>query len=234
MHVLAHRCLGTAHRLGHHRLQVLGAVGIVLGHAIAEHQPVAGLGFGQVHHFQWIFLEVDETDLVAIPGEVARQRLAEIGAARMRFGNGLHRRHDQPITTGLVGLAQAGIERAAVVADYQRGMAGAQHVRHVHTLRLQFCKAAGLGFACGVAATVRRRTKGIEVETTGNKIEQAKGQRPASLAVLLQPGTLPFDDDGLNHDRSSLNALRPRRAATTKLHIVVTCTINSATEPNPT
>lgn len=95
-------------------------------------------------------------------------------------------------------------------------MAGAQHIGHVHALRLQFCKATGFGFARGVTATVRRRAQGIQMKTTGNKIEQAKGQRAASLAVLLQPGTLPFDDDGLNHDRSSLNALRPQRGRNDK------------------
>ena len=204
MHVLAHRRLGIAHRLGHHRLQLLGAVGVVLGHAIAEHQPVAGLRFGQIHHFQRIFLEVDEAHLVPIPGKVAWQRLAEIGAASMRLGDGPHRRHHQPVATGLIGLAQAGIERIAVVADHQRGVAGAQHVGHVHALRLQFPQAPCFGFACRITAAVRWRAQGIEMETAGNKIEQAQGQCAASLAVLLQPGALPFDDDGLNHDRSSL------------------------------
>ncbi len=210
MHVLAHRRLRFAHRFGHHRLQVFGAIGVVLGHAIAEHQPVAGLRFGQIHHFQRIFLEIDEADLLPIPGEIARQRLAEIGAAGMRLGNGLHRRHHQPIATGLVGFAQTGIERAAVVANYQRGMAGAQNIRHVHTLCLQLPQATGFGSARRIAAAMRWRAQGIQMETAGNKIEQAQGHGPASFAVLLQPGTLPFDDDGLNHDRSSLNALRPQ------------------------
>ncbi|KAG1252740.1 hypothetical protein G6F65_017784 [Rhizopus arrhizus] len=159
MHMLAHRRLGVAHRLGHHRLQLLGAVGVVLGHAIAEHQPVAGLRLGQLHHFQRVFLEVDEAHLLAIPGEVAWQRLAEIGPARMRLGDGLHRRHHQPVAPGLIGLAQAGIERTSVVADHQRRMAGAQHVRHVHALRVQFCQATGFGFACGITAAVRWRAR---------------------------------------------------------------------------
>ncbi len=118
----------------------------------------------------------------------------------MCFGNGLHCRGHEAIAACIVGFAQAGIERAAVVADHQRGVAAADHRGHVHALRLQFRQPAGLGFARGVATAVRRRAQGIEMEPAGNKIEQAQGHCSASFAVLLQPGALPFDDDGLNHD----------------------------------
>lgn len=118
----------------------------------------------------------------------------------MRFGDGLHGRHHQPVAAGLIGLAQAGIERAAVVTDHQRGVAAAQHVGHVHALRLQFSQATGFGFSRGITTTVRRWPQGVQMETAGNEIEQAQGHCAASLAVLLQPGALPFDDDGLNHD----------------------------------
>jgi len=166
------------------------------------YQPVAGLGLGEVHDFQGIFFEIDEADLLAIPGEVARERLAEIRAFAVRLGDGIHRGGHEAVTAGIIGFAQAGIERGAVVAQHQGSVTAADHVGDVDPLRLQFGQAAGFGFAGGVAATVWRWAQGIELEAAGDEVQQAQRDHAASFAVLLQPGALPFNDDGLNHDSS--------------------------------
>src|SRR2546427_7689227 len=73
---------------------------------------------------------------------------------------------------GIRDLTVTGVQTCALpisLSPIQRGVAAAQHVGHVHALRLQFSQATGFGFAGGITAAVRWRTQGVQMETADRK-----------------------------------------------------------------